>query len=194
MVWRCISHDCKLDLVTIQGNLTGDQYIRDVLQPVVVPLFDNHPLATRPVHMDDNARPHRSRACSNRLPPKRSRDFCSLASHEPGIESHRGAYLGHVRPSYIGSGTTFAKHFVSWKQHCIGNGSSYHNRTSDVSLEGWDAGLRPSSKHVGVTPGTELWTIDVVKWFIVDVLKVKWQSYRAFWAWFLWFLTANVMS
>ena len=58
----CISHDCKLDLVTMQGNLTGDQYIRDVLQPVVVPHFDNHPLATRPVYMDDNARPHRSRA------------------------------------------------------------------------------------------------------------------------------------
>jgi hypothetical protein len=53
-------HDCKQDLVTIQGNLTGDQYIRDVLQPVVAP--DNHPLATRPVYMDDNARPHRSRA------------------------------------------------------------------------------------------------------------------------------------
>jgi transposase len=32
-----------------------------VLQPVV-PHFDNHPLATRPVYMDDNARPHRSRA------------------------------------------------------------------------------------------------------------------------------------
>jgi hypothetical protein len=32
MVWGCISHDYKLDLVTIQGNLTGDQYIRDVLQ------------------------------------------------------------------------------------------------------------------------------------------------------------------
>jgi hypothetical protein len=29
---------CKLDLVTIQSNLTGDQYIRDVLQPVVVPI------------------------------------------------------------------------------------------------------------------------------------------------------------
>ena len=58
----CISHDCKLDLVPIQGDLTGDQYIRDVLQPVVVSHFDNHPLATRPVYMDDNARPHRSRA------------------------------------------------------------------------------------------------------------------------------------
>ena len=62
MVWGCISHDCKLDLVTIQGNLTGDQYIRDVLQPVVVPHFNNHPLVTRLVYMDDNARPHRSRA------------------------------------------------------------------------------------------------------------------------------------
>ena len=60
MVWGCISHDCKLDLVSIQGNLTGDQYIRDVLQPVV-PHFDNHPLAKMPVYMDDNARPHRSR-------------------------------------------------------------------------------------------------------------------------------------
>ena len=47
----CISHDCKLDLVTIQGNLTGDQYIRDVLQPVAVPHFDNHSLATRPVFL-----------------------------------------------------------------------------------------------------------------------------------------------
>ena len=60
-VWGGISHDCKLDLVTIQGKLTGDQYIRDVLQPVV-PHFDNHPLATRSVYMDDNARPHLSRA------------------------------------------------------------------------------------------------------------------------------------
>jgi hypothetical protein len=54
----CISPDCKLDLVTIRENLTRDQYIRDVLQPVV-PHFDNHPLA---VYMDDNVRRHRSRA------------------------------------------------------------------------------------------------------------------------------------
>ena len=60
----CISHDCNLDLVTIQGNRIGDQYIKDVLQPVVVFNFDNHPLATRTVYMDDNARPHRSRAAT----------------------------------------------------------------------------------------------------------------------------------
>ena len=108
MVWGCISHDCKLDLVTIQGNLTGDQYIRDVLQPVVVPHFDNHPLATRPVYMVDNARASSFKS-SNRLPPKQSRDLCSLDSHEPRFESHR-AYLGHVRPSYTGSITFCAKH------------------------------------------------------------------------------------
>jgi hypothetical protein len=99
MVWGFISHGCKLDLVIIQGNQTGDQYIRDVFQPVVVPHFDNHSLATRPVHMDDNARPT----------SKAKRDFCSLASHEPGFKSHR-AYFGHVRPSYTGSGTSCAKH------------------------------------------------------------------------------------
>jgi hypothetical protein len=45
---------------------------------------------------------------SNRLPPKRSLDFCSFARHEPGFESHR-IYLGHVRPSHTGSGTSCAK-------------------------------------------------------------------------------------
>jgi hypothetical protein len=64
------AHDCKLDLVTMQGNLTGDQYIRDVLQPAVVPHFDNYPLATRPMYMDDNAMPHRSRAVTAYLDRK----------------------------------------------------------------------------------------------------------------------------
>ena len=64
---RCISHHYKLDLITIRGNLSGDQYIKDVLQPVVVPHFDNHPLAARSVFMDDNDKPHRSRAVTDYL-------------------------------------------------------------------------------------------------------------------------------
>jgi hypothetical protein len=211
MVWRCISHDCKLDLVAIQGNLpsvtwsrnrlSSDQWIlRHVLkfQPrrakhhakrvrrcrsanngrlmtllnlssadfrrfltvlvdrmsfkaigrqmgyhytVVSRLVRKHtqtnnvkdlprsgrprvtshrelagcslgyrlyfcvskPSSSRRLHeaetyMDDNARPHCSRAVTAYL-QKRSRDFCSLANHEPGFESHK-AYLGHGRPSY----------------------------------------------------------------------------------------------
>ena len=64
MVWGCFSYDCKLDLVTVQGTLTGARYIQEVLDPVVI---DNHRLATTPIFMDDNARPHRARAVMQHL-------------------------------------------------------------------------------------------------------------------------------
>jgi hypothetical protein len=132
MVWGCISHDCKLNLVTIQGSLTGDQYIRDVLQPVVAPHFDNHPLATRHlgIHhkeqlagcslgntdpskcINDHTLRSDTEFCRTSLLKlsEQSRDWCSLASHEPGFVSDR-AYLGHVRPSYTCSRTFYAKHW-----------------------------------------------------------------------------------
>ena len=62
MIWGCLSHDCKLDLDTVRGNLNGDQYQEVILNGVVVPHFDDHTLASRPIFMDDNARPHRARA------------------------------------------------------------------------------------------------------------------------------------
>jgi hypothetical protein len=57
----CFSFDCKLDLYVLDGNMTGQKYRDNVLAPRVVPHFDNHALADRPMFMDDNARPHRSR-------------------------------------------------------------------------------------------------------------------------------------
>jgi hypothetical protein len=60
-VWGCFSFDCKLDLYVLDGNLTGQKYSDNVLGPRVVPHFDNHALADRPMFMDDNARPHRAR-------------------------------------------------------------------------------------------------------------------------------------
>jgi hypothetical protein len=77
MIWGCISHDCKFDLVTIRRNLTGDQYIRDVLQPVDVPFFDNHPLATRHMCKDANDRPHHSKAITAYLQSEYKRTFFS---------------------------------------------------------------------------------------------------------------------
>ena len=60
-VWGCFSFDCKLDLYVLDVNLTGQKYHDNVLAPRVVPHFDNHALADRPMFMDDNARPHRAR-------------------------------------------------------------------------------------------------------------------------------------
>lgn len=62
MIWGCLSHDCKLELVTVRGNLNGERYREEILNRIVVPHFDDHPLLTRPIFMDDNARPHRARA------------------------------------------------------------------------------------------------------------------------------------
>ena len=67
MVWGCVSHDCKLDLITVQGNLNGPRCKGDILEIVVVLHFNKHALATKPVFMDDNARPHRTRAVMNFL-------------------------------------------------------------------------------------------------------------------------------
>ena len=60
-VWGCFSFDCKLDLYVLDGNLTGQKYRDNVLAPRVVPHFDSHALADRPMFTDDNARPHRAR-------------------------------------------------------------------------------------------------------------------------------------
>ncbi|XP_067648995.1 uncharacterized protein [Haliotis asinina] len=43
MEWGCISYDCKLNLITIQGTLNGHRYQQEVLEAAVVPHFDNHP-------------------------------------------------------------------------------------------------------------------------------------------------------
>ena len=60
-VWGCFSFDSKLDLYVLDGGLTGQKYRDNVLAPRVVPHFDNHALADRPMFMDDNSRPHRAR-------------------------------------------------------------------------------------------------------------------------------------
>lgn len=60
-VWGCFSLNCKLEMYVLGGNMNGQIYRDNVLRDIVVPHFDNHPLATRPLYMDDNARPHRAR-------------------------------------------------------------------------------------------------------------------------------------
>ena len=61
MFWGCISAQCKLPIIEIRGNLNADRYCNEVLEPSVVPHFDGHALADRPIFMQDGASCHTAR-------------------------------------------------------------------------------------------------------------------------------------
>ena len=65
MVWAGISNNFKTDLVIINGTLTGQRYIDQVINPYVVPFFRGN--RANFTLMDDNARPHRAIIVQNRL-------------------------------------------------------------------------------------------------------------------------------
>jgi hypothetical protein len=46
-----------MDLYVLNGTMTGQKYRDNIIRDIVVPHFDNYRLATRPLFMDDNARP-----------------------------------------------------------------------------------------------------------------------------------------
>ena len=48
----------RIDLITVRVNLKGQIYRQNILEASAVPHVDNHPVNTRPVFMDDSARPH----------------------------------------------------------------------------------------------------------------------------------------
>lgn len=49
-------------MVTVRENLKGHQYIQDTFNPVAVPDFDNHPLVSCFIFVDNNAILHRFHA------------------------------------------------------------------------------------------------------------------------------------
>ena len=58
MVWAAINHTFKSELVIVNANLTARQYIDRILQPVVVPTFQQRPGLT---FLQYNACPHAAR-------------------------------------------------------------------------------------------------------------------------------------
>lgn len=60
MVWGGISRHHRTPLYHVHGNLTGQRYLQEILQPLVVPALQH--IGPASVLQDDNATPHRSRA------------------------------------------------------------------------------------------------------------------------------------
>ena len=65
MVWGGISFAYRTPLVIIDGNLTAQRYINEVLTPAVVPFFAGHPNVA--LLQQDNARPHTARITTDYL-------------------------------------------------------------------------------------------------------------------------------
>nr|KAG5714146.1 hypothetical protein BaRGS_020474 [Batillaria attramentaria] len=60
MAWRGISSHYETPLYHVDGNLNGQHYLREILQPLVVPALQQ--IGAQAVFMDDNATPYRCRA------------------------------------------------------------------------------------------------------------------------------------
>ena len=59
MVWGGISFNHRTPLVVVNGNLTAQRYIDEVLRPSVLPFFTTHPDVD--IFQQDNARAHSAR-------------------------------------------------------------------------------------------------------------------------------------
>ncbi|UYV71319.1 hypothetical protein LAZ67_8002616 [Cordylochernes scorpioides] len=64
MVWGAIAYDSRSPLLRIQGTMTAQRYVDDVLRPVTLPYLQRVPNA---LYQQDNARPHTARISQQAL-------------------------------------------------------------------------------------------------------------------------------
>ncbi|UYV75324.1 hypothetical protein LAZ67_12003495, partial [Cordylochernes scorpioides] len=64
MVWGAIAYDSRSPLLCIQGTMTAQRYVDDVLRPVTLPYLQGVPNA---LYQQDNARPHTARISQQAL-------------------------------------------------------------------------------------------------------------------------------
>ncbi|UYV66841.1 hypothetical protein LAZ67_4003052 [Cordylochernes scorpioides] len=64
MVWGAIAYDSRSPLLRIQGNMTAQRYVDDVLRPVTLPYLQGVPNA---LNKQDNSRPHTARISQQAL-------------------------------------------------------------------------------------------------------------------------------
>uniref|UniRef100_A0A3P8U4P3 Tc1-like transposase DDE domain-containing protein n=1 Tax=Amphiprion percula TaxID=161767 RepID=A0A3P8U4P3_AMPPE len=64
-VWTGVTSQHKTDLVIVDGSVTARSYLRDIIEPIIIPQFRQH--TPNFLFMDDNAPPHRARIVTARL-------------------------------------------------------------------------------------------------------------------------------
>ena len=66
MVWAGISMNHRTPLYVVNGNLTGQRYLNEIVQPLVIPLLQRIGPGDQEFQ-DDNTRPHRARVVTDFL-------------------------------------------------------------------------------------------------------------------------------
>ena len=113
-VWGWFSLNCRIDLYVIDGTLTGQKYRDLILRSLVVPHFDGHPLASRPIVVDDKYNQY-----SARLSATGGNRATFLVSHVTGYESDK-AFMGLSRTKSERTYPEVSKH--SGIRDCFGSG------------------------------------------------------------------------
>ncbi|UYV78859.1 hypothetical protein LAZ67_17000028, partial [Cordylochernes scorpioides] len=96
MVWGAIAYDSRSPLLRIQGTMTAQRYVDDVLRPVTLPYLQGVPNA---LYQQDNARPHTARISQQALQDKMMQleDSCwAYARHEAFITLRDGVKLSQI--------------------------------------------------------------------------------------------------
>ncbi|KAL1268458.1 hypothetical protein QQF64_033821 [Cirrhinus molitorella] len=64
-VWAGVTSQRKTDLVIVDGSVTAHSYLRDIIEPTIIPQFHQHTLNF--LFMDDNAPPRHARIVTAQL-------------------------------------------------------------------------------------------------------------------------------
>ena len=65
MVWGTFSFNDQTPVHIIYGNLNGNRYLKEVIQPFVIPVLQR--IGAAAMFQDDNTRPHRARVVTDFL-------------------------------------------------------------------------------------------------------------------------------
>ena len=157
-VWGCFSNDCKLPLQVIDGTLNGQKYRDDILDSHVLPHFENHALADRPVFQDDNARTHRARIVRE-LKQSSLKHFHCPPCHRTWTWSNMYRTLSVVKSI---SDNRNVKTWMNYGSLLSPNGRGFHSIGFGVWSGEWGGVLNIYTGSAEVIPDT-------------NDLNVKWQ-------------------
>ena len=120
MVRGGISVRSRTELLVLNGTLTGQRYINEVLQPVVLPFVQQHHV----VLQDDKARPHRARKYNSFC--SRTLWIISIGLLDP-LTCRQSTMFGTFSTSVYDREFHDQERSKLWAQPCRRSGGGYPN-------------------------------------------------------------------